>query len=367
MRILVLCKRQYTGRDLLEDRYGRLWEVPTGLARLGHEVQVVVSSYRRRGPLRNVEEGVTWYSTDALFGDALGAQRSIARSWQPEIMLASSDALHLVAGARLARRRKIPVVLDFYDDYEAFGLTNIPGLRFALRRACARAEAVISISSVLADLLQKRGVSKQRISIIGNGVPKNFAMACSQTEARLLLNLPIDVPLIGTAGALDDSRGIQDLFQAYTHLKKSHPALRLVLAGPRDRKLAYAFPSDAIDLGHLPHSQVALLFRALNVGVVCNRDSAFARSCHPMKLVEMTACRLPVVVAAVGEAAALLAKRPDALFSPGDVHALTSRIAAQIDNPRPLPQDSVQDWGAIAHKFDTVLRQAARHYLQTGV
>ena len=173
--------------------------------------------------------------------------------------------------------------------------------------------------------------------------------------------------MAGTAGALDDSRGIQDLFQAYAHLKKTHPALRLVLAGPRDRKLAYAFPSDAIDLGHLPHSQVALLFRALNVGVVCNRDSAFARSCHPMKLIEMTACRLPVVVAAVGEAAALLAKRPDALFSPGDVHALTSRIAAQIDNPRPLPQDSVQDWDVIAHKFDTVLRQAARHYWQTGV
>ena len=32
MRVLVLCKRQYTGRDLLDHRYGRLHALPVGLA-----------------------------------------------------------------------------------------------------------------------------------------------------------------------------------------------------------------------------------------------------------------------------------------------------------------------------------------------
>ena len=32
MKILVLTKRQYMGKDLLDDRFGRFWEVPLELA-----------------------------------------------------------------------------------------------------------------------------------------------------------------------------------------------------------------------------------------------------------------------------------------------------------------------------------------------
>jgi teichuronic acid biosynthesis glycosyltransferase TuaC len=38
MKILVLTKRQYMGKDLLDDRFGRFRELPLELARLGHEV-----------------------------------------------------------------------------------------------------------------------------------------------------------------------------------------------------------------------------------------------------------------------------------------------------------------------------------------
>lgn len=38
MRILVLSKRRYTGKDLLDDRYGRLYEIPAGLVARGHAV-----------------------------------------------------------------------------------------------------------------------------------------------------------------------------------------------------------------------------------------------------------------------------------------------------------------------------------------
>jgi hypothetical protein len=48
MKILVLNKRQYMGKDLLDDRFGRFWELPLELARLGHEVRGLALSYRRR-------------------------------------------------------------------------------------------------------------------------------------------------------------------------------------------------------------------------------------------------------------------------------------------------------------------------------
>jgi hypothetical protein len=41
MHIVVLCKRQYTNRDVIDDRYGRLWEIPAELAKARHRVTCV--------------------------------------------------------------------------------------------------------------------------------------------------------------------------------------------------------------------------------------------------------------------------------------------------------------------------------------
>jgi hypothetical protein len=41
MHIVVLCKRQYTNRDVIDDRYGRLWEIPAELAKARHCVTCV--------------------------------------------------------------------------------------------------------------------------------------------------------------------------------------------------------------------------------------------------------------------------------------------------------------------------------------
>src|SRR4029434_5729673 len=41
MKILVLTKRQYMGKDLLDDRFGRFCEVPLELAHLGHDREAI--------------------------------------------------------------------------------------------------------------------------------------------------------------------------------------------------------------------------------------------------------------------------------------------------------------------------------------
>lgn len=46
MRIAVFWKRRYMGQDVISDRYARLYELPRGLAELGHEVRVFCLSYR---------------------------------------------------------------------------------------------------------------------------------------------------------------------------------------------------------------------------------------------------------------------------------------------------------------------------------
>jgi len=107
----------------------------------------------------------------------------------------------------------------------------------------------------------------------------------------------------------------------------------------------------------LPHSQVPLLLRALDVGVVCNRDSSFGRACHPQKLVEMAACGLPLVAAAVGDAARLLGAQPKCLYTSGNAFELADRIATQLLRPQ-LPDSTIgADWSSLGRRLANLLEK----------
>lgn len=362
MRLLVLSKRQYTGKDLLDDRYGRLYELPMALAEMGHAVAVLAASYRQRGELHRVESGVSWHSVDVRRAPMTywRTLRTLIHDLRPDVIWASSDALHLVGGVAIGRRFGVPVVGDFYDDYEAFGLTSLPGMRALLRKASTRMDAMSVVSHSLVGILKSRMPIAVPMEVVENGVPELFKQFIERRDARQRLGLPKDAPLVGTAGALSSSRGINDLLEAFRLLRERNPTAKLVVAGPRDSELAGALSESAIDLGQLPHDKVRLLYAALDVGVVCNRDSAFGRACYPQKLAEMVAGGLPVVVAAVGDAGSLLEGYPACLYTPGDAEGLSRRLEQQLQSPVVVAPTLAWGWGALAVKLERLLKKSAR-------
>jgi glycosyltransferase involved in cell wall biosynthesis len=359
MRILVLAKRQYMSKDLLDDRYGRLFEFPAALAARGHDVTALLWSYRRRGASFREEGGVRWWSED-LIPMPWGHWRRLAKlveEARPDVIWSSLDAIHVILGAGLQRRLGIPVVADLYDDYESYRLTSALHLTTSLRRACSQVSGLSVISHTLARAVQERSPDIGALSVIGNGVPSNFRARASRNEARQRLGLPMDAILVGTAGALDASRGIEDLFEAVKLLRTRQPGVQLVIAGPRDRVTAelIAGSEEIIDLGSMAHDQVPWLYTALDIGVVCNRDSAFGRACHPQKLVEMAACGLPAVVAAVGDVSLLLDEVN--LYPPGDAAALADRLEQQLKAPMVVPSSMALQWNELAVKLEALLER----------
>jgi len=361
MRVLVLCKRQYTGRDLLDDRYGRLFELPAELAARGHEVAGLACAYRPRGASFQPEAGVRWWSVDAWPSPLAWRQQcdAIRSDIHPQVIWASSDAIHAIAAVGLGRRWGIPVVVDLYDDYESFGLTKLPGLRRMFRRACARADAMSVVSRALEETVRGRIPNAPPVEVISNGVPAGFGSNMpTREEARRRLGLPLELHLVGTAGALDASRGIADLLHAHALLRERRADVRLVVAGPRDGATAHALGEGVLDLGVLPHEHIPWLYSALDVGVCCNRDSVFGRACYPLKLVEMLACGLPVVAASVGDTAMLLQGYPCCLYPAGDISALTQRLEAQLSTPIIVPKRVALSWVVLAERLETLLHAA---------
>jgi glycosyltransferase involved in cell wall biosynthesis len=364
MRILVLCKRRYTGKDLLDDRYGRLYELPAALAAFGHDVRGLALSYRRSGAVRARRDGprLAWWSADALpwglvrYGSAVAA---VAADWQPEAIWASSDILHAVLAEREARRRRIPLVVDLYDNYESFGMASLPGLTAAFRRACARADGLSVVSHTLAELMRNTHGTSKPLRVVVNGVDEKLFRARPKRDCRMALGLPADARLVGTAGSITADRGIADLFDAFERLAAHDEQLRLVIAGPRDSTRARYRHPRIIDLGVLPAAGVPDVLSALDVAVVCNRDSAFGRYCFPLKLHEMLACRVPVVAAAVGDVANVLSGRPDRLYAPGDAADLAHKVDKVLrDGGREQDYD-VPTWRDCGRELDGLLAEIA--------
>lgn len=355
MRILVLTKRQYTGKDLLDDRYGRLFEIPAGLAAQGHDVLGLALSYRPKattGLSPQEGKGVEWRAINALPFSPIGATRhllqieTLCKKFRPDLVWASSDAWHAIAAGLICRRLNIPYIVDLYDNYESFGLTATPGVVPLFRQACRHASGLSLISGTLQDYLRQhyRLPADLPCLPLGNAVDIEYFRPLNKQLAREKLGLPYDAVIIGTAGALDRGRGISTLFEAFEILTQKIPAIRLVIAGPRDSTVT-RYPHLPInDLGILSATEMPSFWNALDVAVIQNRDSNFGRYCYPQKLQEIIACGTPLVASAVGEVARMLSDHPGSLADPDSPAILAKSLAHQIMVRQQVDRSKLKTW-----------------------
>jgi len=368
MRILVLTKRQYTGKDLLDDRFGRLFEIPKSLALLGHQVCGLALSYRQRPDICLSAEatgGVVWETMNALPFSPIGAARHLKRirarcdSFRPDVVWASSDAWHAMAARQVCLSLGIPYVVDLYDNYESFGLSKPPGIIPFFRRACRTADGLTLISGTLSEYVRSRYALPPDMPNLhlGNAVDTALFSPIDKQQARKYLGLPANAVLIGTAGALDNGRGIVTLLKACEKLVETMPSIRLVLAGPHDGTLDH-FRHLPIDyLGILPPTKTPLFWNALDLAIIQNRDSDFGRYCYPQKLQEIVACNVPLVASSVGEVKEILRDSPECLVAPDSPDLLAERIAAQVKRKILVHRSEIRTWRDRAQELSRFLEE----------
>ena len=355
MRILVLTKRQYTNKDLIDDRFGRVREIPLALARRGHHVRGICLSYAHR-PSGVVNDGpVRWHSVNAgrlkIPGLLQFIRLSSSECRQADVIWACSDSIYGIIGRRLSRLYRKPLVFDLYDNFEDFAAARMPVVNRLYRAAVRRADAVTVVSLPLSRLIASYG----RIGgvwILENGVRTDLFRPMNKSDCRRRLGLPVDAAIVGTAGSLDRNRGIAVLYSAFRQLKSRCPNLHLAVAGPRDT--APPEGEGIHDLGVLPLEAVPTLFNALDVAVICNQDNAFGRYCHPQKAGEIMACNVPLVAARVGSMAQIFQTNPDWLYEPDNVGSLLSAISARL-RKKAIPYPAVPTWDDQAAKLEQCL------------
>lgn len=320
MKIVFVCKRHYTGKDVIRHRFGRLYEFPTQLARLGHQVTVLCLDYRNDDRHDDFIEqfgsgSVRWViaTVHKVLGFEIGVIYRSIKAVQPDVVVGSSDIPSLWLARRLSRLLGVAYAVDLYDNYESFGQARIPGFRHVLKASIRDAGTIIVVSSALREKSPRlraawRCCCNDQWHLAIQLFPGDRA------TARAALGLPLNSRLIGTAGNLSRMKGLDTVYNAWTRLEGFTENIYLVIAGRVDPEFPVPSGARVIYLGELLEAQVSHLFRALDVGIIPAHDSEFGRYCFPQKLFEMVACGLPVVAAKVGAITQALRASPEVLL-----------------------------------------------------
>jgi teichuronic acid biosynthesis glycosyltransferase TuaC len=368
LKILVLTKRQYMGKDLLDDHFGRFRELPLELARLGHDVRGLCFSYHAKSEGKFVDRDgssgaqVNWDSVN-LFGRGLPRLKSyttyarqLSREFQPDLIWACSDAYHAIFGSWLAKRVGARCVIDLYDNFESFSASRFPGVLPLFRRAVRAADGVTSFSQRLAEYVVQTYTRTKPTSIIENGARKDLFYPQDRNECRRQLGLPENVIVIGTAGALHSSRGIETLFKAFEQLSAEIGNIHLALAGPREHRMRIPMGPRVHDFKEISHENVPAFVNALDVAVVCYRSSLQGEFSFPQKAYEIIACRVPVVAAAVGSMNELFKDYRECLYEPENTASLADAVRRQL-RQRTFIATPIPSWADSASRLQNFISE----------
>ena len=342
----------------------RVHSFAAGLAERGHHVDVVCEipnhpqgvvrdGYRGRPVRRQRLDGFhghwVWVRTrpEKTRRDRLlfyGSYLASATAWgsllpRPDIVLASSPPLPVaLAGALLARRHRVPFVMDVRDLWPAAAvavgeLGDPRALRVAerLERFLYReAAAITTVTEPFVSHIARVAGDPAKVALIPNGTTRFWLDAAAREPDRGALGLPGDEFVWTYAGNVGLAQGLDSAIEAAGMLG---PGFRLVILGDGaqrsalERQAAEVANGNVEFRGQVPEDRAADVLRASDALFVSLAPDPVLHSFVPSKLFDFCAVGRPVIVAADGEphrmAAESGAARPVAA---GDPHSLAVAV-----------------------------------------
>jgi len=292
-------------------------------------------------PTKTLARRVASYGSYALFAAAVASTRR-----RPDVVLASSPPLPVgAAGAIVARRHRVPWLLDIRDLWPEFAvtlgeLTNERAVRAAEwleRKLYASATLVTTPTEPFRDHIAFRSPDPDTVVVLPNGTTQTWIDVGSSQPEREDLGLPGDRFVWAYAGNLGIAQDVGTAVSAAGHLDERFQLL-IVGDGPERAELERAaaeLPDGAVRFtGLVEQAQAARYMRAADALLVpLVADPSVGRAV-PSKLYDCCAVGRPVIVAAPGEPRRIAEQNEVALtVDAGAPSALAAAVRRLRDEP----------------------------------
>lgn len=252
-------------------------------------------------------------------------------------------SLYATAGVQLAAKLKVPHIVELnapltleQSTYRATGMAELA--KKVERWMLTRADAVLVVSTALAEHVRSLGISAKNIHIIPNGV--NPELFCSNAR-QSITNDGDPRPILGFVGSLRPWHGVEVLPRLLSRLSRKYPNVRMIVVGDgqlrgelerefRKRKLSKMVSFT----GALLHDEVPDWIRRFDIALAPypKHDHDFYFS--PLKLFEYMACGIAVVASGVGQISEVVCNGKTGLLCPaGNFNALASACEKLLANP----------------------------------
>lgn len=210
--------------------------------------------------------------------------------------------------------------------------------------ACACAHCVVCVSPSLRERAISLGlVPASKASVLGNGsggvdLDRFSATNRESTEIRVLreeLGIPLNAPVIGFVGRFVKDKGIRQLIEAFQVLKRTRPALHLLLVGdfepgdPVEPEVRRYIESERAIIRPGFVSDTAPYYRLMDVLALPTYREGF-----PGVPLEAQASGVPVVTTtATGAVDSIIDGVTGSLVPVGDTNSLTAAVGKLLNDP----------------------------------
>jgi glycogen synthase len=316
-------------------------------------------------------------------------RRSISQaldSGEFDVVHAHSPVLNGLAALQAAHARRIPFVYEIRAFWEDAAVdqdkTTARSLRYLATRRLEQyvvehADAIVGIARSILDELSRRGIERDNLFQVPNGVDAEKFQPIPRDEA-LCAKLGIgEVPVLGFIGSLFYFEGVSWLVRATAELRRRGGRFKLLIVGHGDDSDAIRkaiADNDAhnfvVFVGKVPHDQVRSYYSVADVMVYPRRSIRLTELVTPLKPLEAMAQGRTVLGSDVGGIRELVDdENTGLLFSPEDVddfcrHA--SRLITDADLRNRLAQRAREvvlrqkTWTKSAARYDDVYEFARR-------
>ncbi len=130
----------------------------------------------------------------------------------------------------MQKKYKCPLIITGRGE-DILSFPKLPVIGDQIRWALQQADALVALSQEICDAMIRNGASKDKITIIPNGVDNEKFKPLDRLSSRQKLGLPVDKKIILSVGNRLERKGFHLLINALPGIRKQFPDSILVIVG----------------------------------------------------------------------------------------------------------------------------------------